>query len=551
MSYAYLNNIVLDELLYESTNDTVSAAGATQLTATPLTDTYNVVTTVPASTGVALPTPNTNFDIQYGDKCIIVNRGANTLNVYPPLGAQIDSLGLNNPFVLPVDGRIMFDSSSTTQWYTIASYNTLSFANEGGGAGTFDTIAGLTAYFRSLVGTANGLTVTQNATTITMDNTLTGSNIGTGTGTLFSAKSGAFLEFNSLAGTANGLTVSAPSSGTITIDNTLTGSNVGAGTGIFSAKSGASLQFNTLAAGTGLSISGPTANVITLANTGVLSVTGTTNQVTASPTTGAVVVSTPSQFVAPGTIQDTTGMLYSTSATVSAAGATQGTATGLTTSYNVVTTVAASTGVRLPTITATNVGYTMNIINKGANPLNIYPATGAAIDGAAVNTAIILPVNASITLDASSTTQWFTINPPVIAGANMTVTYGNGATTVAVSGTHSITYPISTDQLTVNNTVTSTSYFTVWDNTRFGVYTTRTVVMWVVPSSGTRSVTVAIVNNGGATLGSTTIPGGSATGLYSFTFTAPGANTRLDLTVVRSAGTAPDPIIYGINMDLS
>jgi hypothetical protein len=79
--------------------------------------------------------------------------------------------------------------------------------------------------------------------------------VGAGTGTLFSAKSGATLQFNSLAGTSNGLTVSAPSSNVITIDNTLTGSNLGSGTGIFSSKSGSSLQFNSLAAGTGLSLS--------------------------------------------------------------------------------------------------------------------------------------------------------------------------------------------------------------------------------------------------------------------------------------------------------
>lgn len=38
----------------------------------------------------------------------------------------------------------------------------------------------------------------------------------------------------------------------------------------------------------------------------VLSVTGTANQVTASPTTGAVIVSTPSVFIAPGSIEATT-----------------------------------------------------------------------------------------------------------------------------------------------------------------------------------------------------------------------------------------------------
>jgi len=49
-----------------------------------------------------------------------------------------------------------------------------------------------------------------------------------------------------------------------------------------------------------------TLDVKTTAAAGVSSVTGTTNQVTASPTTGAVIVSIPSTFIAPGSIEATT-----------------------------------------------------------------------------------------------------------------------------------------------------------------------------------------------------------------------------------------------------
>ncbi len=49
-----------------------------------------------------------------------------------------------------------------------------------------------------------------------------------------------------------------------------------------------------------------TLDIKTTSATGVSSVTGTTNQVTASPTTGAVIVSTPSTFIAPGSIASTT-----------------------------------------------------------------------------------------------------------------------------------------------------------------------------------------------------------------------------------------------------
>ena len=60
--------------------------------------------------------------------------------------------------------------------------------------------------------------------------------------------------------------------------------------------------------GTVLASNGVSANPSfqTLASIGaVTSVTGTTNEITASPTTGAVVLSTPSTFVAPGSIAST------------------------------------------------------------------------------------------------------------------------------------------------------------------------------------------------------------------------------------------------------
>jgi hypothetical protein len=478
-----------------STSATVSAAGATQGTATGLTTSYNVVTTVASSTGVRLqlnPTPGYIINI--------VNKGSNPLNIYPASGGVIDSAGTNNAISLPINGSITLEASSATQWYTvnpvivgssnisvaygngqtsISSTGLLTtLANIGGGAGVFDNVVGTTANLRSLVGTSNGLTVTQNATTITIDNTLTGSNLGAGTGTIFSAKSGASLQFNSLNGTSNGLTVSAPSGGTITLDNTLTGSNLGGGTNVFSAKSGATLQFNTFAVGTGgLSITGPTANLITLdniltaansgagsqlfqnktgstlnfrsltagtgisltqnandiaiANTGVTSITGTANQVTASASTGAVTLSTPNVFIAPGTIRDTTGMAYSTNATVTATGTNQATATQLSTSYNVITAALAGTGVILPT--PSTVGYIINIVNRGANPVSVYPNGTDQIDGLAASLPVVLPVNATATYQASSLSQWYTINPPIVAGTNTSVTYGNGSTTINAS----------------------------------------------------------------------------------------------------------------------
>jgi hypothetical protein len=100
------------------------------------------------------------------------------------------------------------------------------------------------------------------------------------------------------------------------------------------------------------------------------------------------------------------GAVVNNNNAVSAAGSDQAGATALTVDYNVVTTVASSTGVKLPTATA---GRRIIIVNKGANTLSIYPATGGTIDALSANAAIQVAANGSIELMASSTTQWYSI----------------------------------------------------------------------------------------------------------------------------------------------
>lgn len=67
------------------------------------------------------------------------------------------------------------------------------------------------------------------------------------------------------------------------------------------------------------------------------------------------------------------------------AGGGQASATALTAAVNVVGTVAtAADSVKLP---AAKKGATMIVVNASANSMNVFPATGETIDGAAVNTA--------------------------------------------------------------------------------------------------------------------------------------------------------------------
>lgn len=87
---------------------------------------------------------------------------------------------------------------------------------------------------------------------------------------------------------------------------------------------------------------------------------------------------------------------------VSAAGTDQSGATELSNCLNSVTTVAASSGVRLYAGTA---GDWQLVYNAGANPLKVYPPTSAKINGIATNGAHTLMQNTACVYFFLSTTQ--------------------------------------------------------------------------------------------------------------------------------------------------
>ena len=92
-----------------------------------------------------------------------------------------------------------------------------------------------------------------------------------------------------------------------------------------------------------------------------------------------------------------------TTATLTAGTNAQG--QGPITTDQVTITVAAAnpSGATLPTAVA---GKRVIIANRGANPVNIYPATGAAIGALATNAPVLLAVNQSVDFFARSATQW-------------------------------------------------------------------------------------------------------------------------------------------------
>lgn len=90
----------------------LTATGTNQATALALTQDWSVVSTVAAGTGVIMRSVQAGFELR------IWNDGANALNIYPPLGAAIDALGTNNPYVLPINRSQIISKLTAVQWRT-------------------------------------------------------------------------------------------------------------------------------------------------------------------------------------------------------------------------------------------------------------------------------------------------------------------------------------------------------------------------------------------------------------------------------------------------
>lgn len=85
---------------------------------------------------------------------------------------------------------------------------------------------------------------------------------------------------------------------------------------------------------------------------------------------------------------------------LTAVGTTQANALQLSAANNVVTTAAASTGVRLP---AMSVGDAVEVANLGANALLVYPPVGGTIQGGAANAGFSVPAGKTAVFTARTT----------------------------------------------------------------------------------------------------------------------------------------------------
>jgi hypothetical protein len=138
---------------------------------------------------------------------------------------------------------------------------------------------------------------------------------------------------------------------------------------------------------------------------GVISATGNAN--IGNIGTAGLVLATGN--ITGGNVTTNNYVIVSAANSISAAGTVQSNATQLTTSINVVTTVGAGSGVKLP---AAEAGMRIIVRNSTSTVLNVYPNTGAAIEPALANAAYTLNATTSMEFFCSTggaSGQWFTL----------------------------------------------------------------------------------------------------------------------------------------------
>jgi hypothetical protein len=196
--------------------------------------------------------------------------------------------------------------------------------------------------------------------------------------------------------------------------------------------------------------------------------------------TGSLVFATAPVLISPSLSAET----FSTAASITAGTNVQGQG-ALTNDYNVITTASANpSGVTLPAATT---GRRVVVVNKGANPINVYPATSAYIDANAINTSIQIAVNGVMEFNASSTTQWYSsynLMTPSFVSAVSSFSAGTTGFTPSTATTGAVTL---SGTLNVANGGTGVTTSTGTGNNVLSNSPTLVTPVLGTPSSGTLS----------------------------------------------------------------
>ena len=90
----------------------MAASGTTQGTAPVISSSLTIFNSISPGAGAGL---SGVLPMQR-----IANRATNQLLVYPPINAQIESIGFNLPWIIPPGGDFTFIMASNTQFYALA-----------------------------------------------------------------------------------------------------------------------------------------------------------------------------------------------------------------------------------------------------------------------------------------------------------------------------------------------------------------------------------------------------------------------------------------------
>jgi hypothetical protein len=375
-------------------------------------------------------TGNSAFTYDYGNSILTLNGNANVSNL------NATGIATASRFISNVgNGTPPLQVSS----YTRVSNLSVAYANVSDfGVVTSQTTGTFYPVFVSSSATGNralgaNANISFNAATGNLSTTiLNATNIIATTGNVGTINSGLLQNGNSnVTITANAnVTVTSKSNATVVITDTgvnlagtlnATGNanvgNIGTTTAIITTGNITTLNSGllqngnsniTITSNANIAFTSKSNTTMIISDTGA-NVTGTTN-VSGNANVGNL--GTSGLIVASGNISGanvvaTSYHIRSITTGITSAGSTQGTATVLTKEINVVSTVSSgANGVVLPTAVA---GMVLLINNTSANTLNVYPASGAAINSGSANTAYSHSSAASIQYYATSSTQWYTV----------------------------------------------------------------------------------------------------------------------------------------------